>query len=85
MSSIAQDRMALEGQGPIHDRTRETLGASDRGIALYRRLLRESLEAVAEGRDPKGIIRDPAKNTVIDFGTRLHTIEAALPVETSAS
>ena len=85
VSSIAQDRMALEGQGPIHDRTRETLGASDRGIALYRRLLRESLEAVAEGRDPKGIIRDPAKNTVIDFGTRLHTIEAALPVETSAS
>ena len=73
--------MALEGQGRIADRSGENLGASDRGIALYRRILRESIQAVEEGRDPKGIIRDPARNTLIEFGTRLHTIEKALLVE----
>ena len=81
VGSIAQDRMALEGQGKIADRSGENLGASDRGIALYRRILRESIQAVEEGRDPKGIIRDPAKNTLIEFGTRLHSIERALLVE----
>jgi 5,5'-dehydrodivanillate O-demethylase len=78
--SSMQDRMAQEGQGPIYDRSRENLGSSDRGVALYRRLLRESIQAVEEGRDPRGVIRDPAKNTVIEFGTRLHAIESALQV-----
>ena len=48
---------------------------------MYRKILRESIEAVEQGRDPKGIIRDPAKNKLIEFGTRLHTIEKALLVE----
>jgi hypothetical protein len=81
VASIAQDRSALEGQGRIADRSRENLGASDKGIALYRKMLRESIQAVEEGRDPKGVIRDPAKNKVIDFGTRLHDIQKALDVE----
>jgi 5,5'-dehydrodivanillate O-demethylase len=81
VASIAQDRAALEGQGRIADRSRENLGASDKGIALYRKILRESIQAVQEGRDPKGIIRDPAKNRLIEFGTRLHEIQTALNVE----
>jgi 5,5'-dehydrodivanillate O-demethylase oxygenase subunit len=81
VASISQDRMALEGQGRIADRSRENLGASDRGIALYRKILRESIEAVEQGRDPKGVIRDPAKNPIVEFGTRLHTIEKAMLVE----
>lgn len=76
--SFDQDRAALEGQGLIYDRSRENLAPSDRGVALYRRMLRESLEAVAEGRDPPGVIRDPAHNPVLNFGTRLHSIEPAL-------
>jgi 5,5'-dehydrodivanillate O-demethylase len=78
--SAAQDRMVQEGQGEIYDRSTENLGSSDRGVALYRRMLRESIEAVAEGRDPKGVIRDPSRNTVIEFGTRLHAIEPAMQV-----
>ena len=78
--SSAQDRMAQEGQGLIYDRSTENLGSSDRGVALYRRMLRESIQAVEEGRDPLGVIRDPAKNTIIEFGTRLHAIEPALQV-----
>lgn len=59
---INQDIIAWVGQGRITDRTRETLGASDRGIALIRRQLFNDIDAVAAGHDPKGVIRDPQRN-----------------------
>jgi 5,5'-dehydrodivanillate O-demethylase len=59
---INQDIVAWAGQGRITDRTQENLGASDRGVALLRRKLFEDIEAVQEGRDPKGLIREPAIN-----------------------
>jgi len=59
----AQDAMAWETQGALTDRSRENLGHSDRGIALLRRMLKEQIAIVREGRDPLGLIRDPAKNT----------------------
>jgi 5,5'-dehydrodivanillate O-demethylase len=62
-----QDIMAWVTQGPIADRTREILGYSDRGIALYRHLLFQQLARVKAGEDPLGIIRDPAKNQIIEF------------------
>jgi len=62
-----QDIMCWVTQGPIADRTRETLGTSDRGIALYRRLLLEQLAKVEKGEDPMGVIRDPKKNVVIEL------------------
>jgi 5,5'-dehydrodivanillate O-demethylase len=61
------DIMAWVSQGPIADRTRETLVQSDRGIALLRRLLPEQLETVAAGGDPIGIIRDPSENEIIEL------------------
>jgi 5,5'-dehydrodivanillate O-demethylase len=57
-----QDMLGWVGQGPISDRTREHLTASDKGIILYRKLLVENLERVERGEDPMGIIRDPADN-----------------------
>ena len=59
---INQDIVAWAGQGRIADRTLENLGASDRGIALLRRQLFNDIEAVQAGRDPKGVLRDPACN-----------------------
>lgn len=59
---INQDIVAWAGQGRITDRTQENLGASDRGVAMLRRQLFEDIESVREGRDPKGLIRDPAAN-----------------------
>jgi 5,5'-dehydrodivanillate O-demethylase len=59
---INQDIIAWAGQGPITDRTRENLGASDRGIAMIRRRLFDDIDAVAQGRDPKGVIRDASVN-----------------------
>jgi 5,5'-dehydrodivanillate O-demethylase len=57
-----QDFLAWVGQGVIADRTRETLGASDRGIVAMRRRFLEELERLPAGGDPKGLIRDEASN-----------------------
>jgi nitrite reductase/ring-hydroxylating ferredoxin subunit len=46
------DQWAVEGQGRIQDRTRENLGTSDRAIAAYRLLLRESIEQAEKGTRP---------------------------------
>jgi 5,5'-dehydrodivanillate O-demethylase len=60
-----QDRAAQESQGTIYDRSTEHLGATDKGVILLRRLYRESIEAVQKGRDPIGVVRDPAKNEIL--------------------
>lgn len=62
-----QDMMAWVTQGPIADRTAEHLGSSDVGIALYRHVLRRELKKLEEGKDPMGIVRDPAANQCIDL------------------
>jgi 5,5'-dehydrodivanillate O-demethylase oxygenase subunit len=62
-----QDILAWVSQGQIADRTHEYLGASDRGVVALRRQLLRDLDAIAEGRDPKGIIRDPAQNHCIQL------------------
>ena len=49
-------------KAPIADRTKENLGASDNGIALYRRVLRREIKKVEEGIDPMFTFRDPAQN-----------------------
>lgn len=62
-----QDMMAWITQGPIADRTREKLGSSDQGIAIYRRMLRREIQKVQEGLDPIAIMRDPTKNVSVDL------------------
>jgi len=52
------DQMAVEGQGHIHDRTRERLARSDRAIITYRRMLLDAIAAVAEGGSPEILLRD---------------------------
>jgi 5,5'-dehydrodivanillate O-demethylase len=64
---VNQDIVAWVGQGRIADRTRENLGASDRGISMLRKQLFKDLDAVADGQDPKGLIRDPERNRRIEL------------------
>ena len=61
----AQDIMAWVTQGPIADRTKEKLGASDRGLVMYRKMLKREIEKIERGEDPIGLVRDPARNIVI--------------------
>jgi 5,5'-dehydrodivanillate O-demethylase oxygenase subunit len=56
---INQDIVAWVGQGVIADRTKETLGASDLGIAMMRKRFFDELDAVAKGAEPKGTVRNP--------------------------
>jgi 5,5'-dehydrodivanillate O-demethylase len=69
-----QDRMAIEQQGVMADRTQERLGASDGGIILLRHMLRESLANIAKGEDPPCVNRDPDKQ-VIDFPQKSSMME----------
>ncbi|HZT08260.1 MAG TPA: hypothetical protein VFC51_14645, partial [Chloroflexota bacterium] len=59
---IVQDAAANETQGPIQDRTKERLGASDMSIVAGRKLLLRAIRAVQDGREPPGVIRDPRVN-----------------------
>ena len=52
-----QDIVAWITQGAITDRTRETLGRSDKGILMYRKMLDEALRDVEAGRDPMNVMR----------------------------
>jgi 5,5'-dehydrodivanillate O-demethylase len=63
----SQDGMAWETQGTIMDRRKEHLGASDRGIVMFRDLLREQIETVQRGGDPICTVRDPDENALIDL------------------
>ena len=53
------DVEAMVSQGVIAKHSEERLVSSDRGIAMLRRLLRDQLKAVEEGRDPAGVSFDP--------------------------
>jgi hypothetical protein len=55
------DKEAVESQGPIALHGLEHLVTSDKGVRLFRNILRSAIHAVGQGSDPKGIIRDPSK------------------------
>jgi 5,5'-dehydrodivanillate O-demethylase len=74
IESADQDRAAIEGQGPITDRSLEHLAPSDRGVTMFRSLLRTAIRDVAEGRDPIGVTRDVESNQLIVFDTRQHDV-----------
>lgn len=58
------DQWAVESMGPIQDRTKENLGASDKAIAAYRRLLVRAIRDVAEGRPPLMALPPEAAGTI---------------------
>ena len=64
--------IAWMGQGRIADRSREHLMSSDRGIAIYRKLLEENMARVEHNEDPMGVIRDAAKNEPMIQVVKLH-------------
>jgi 5,5'-dehydrodivanillate O-demethylase len=62
-----QDLMAWETQGVVYDRSTELLGASDKGVTMYRKLFFEQAAIVEAGGEPVGVIRDPAVNAALKF------------------
>jgi 5,5'-dehydrodivanillate O-demethylase len=79
---INQDIVAWAGQGTIADRTRENLRSSDIGITMMRQRFFAELEAIKQGRDPWGVIRDKERAQGIelpDMARELNT--EGIPIE----
>jgi 5,5'-dehydrodivanillate O-demethylase oxygenase subunit len=51
--ALVQDIAVQAGQGKIADRSAETLGRSDAGLAVWRRVLERELQIIAAGGQPK--------------------------------
>jgi 5,5'-dehydrodivanillate O-demethylase len=64
---LAQDVMAWETQGKIADRTKEYLGEGDRGVVALRRLMRQQIDAVKQGKAPLGVKPADAGEKVIEL------------------
>lgn len=64
---LAQDVMAWETQGAVADRTKEYLGAADRGIVTLRRLMRQQIDTVREGGVPLGVKPAREEKAVIEL------------------
>jgi len=60
-----QDFIAWTGQGTTADRTKEHLGTSDEGIVMLRKRFLNDLDLIAQGKDPKAIIRDKEINKCV--------------------
>ncbi|MSP50956.1 MAG: aromatic ring-hydroxylating dioxygenase subunit alpha [Alphaproteobacteria bacterium] len=55
------DYDAQVSQRSIARHTNEHLAASDKGVAMMRRMVRDGIETVARGEDPKGLLRTPGE------------------------
>ena len=70
------DQWAVEGMGPIQDRTREHLATTDAGIVRYRRMLRAAIDSLAgnaetalpmrSGADVSGIVGPLSNDAITD-------------------
>ncbi len=76
----AQDQLMQLSQGPIAKREREHLRSSDRGVVMVRKLLRQAIQDVQAGKDPRGVLRSRS-DEVITFDLADHLV----PVEPAAS
>ncbi|MFN0071559.1 MAG: Rieske 2Fe-2S domain-containing protein [Chloroflexota bacterium] len=64
---LNQDMAIWITQGAVSDRSAERLGASDKGVILFRHLLEENLARMVRGEDPMGVVRDPTQNQIISL------------------
>lgn len=61
------DVVITQAQGSIHQQANEHLSSSDVAIVRARRLLDEAADAVAQGKDPRGVVRTEAENNFSDL------------------
>lgn len=76
------DWEAQTSQRPIAVHALEHLATSDRGVALFRRRLREAIDAMERGEDPPGVTRDAGEQVVV-IPSRNDVIAAGEPVPAS--
>ncbi len=59
---LNEDACATETMGPLYDRSREHLGASDKAVIAVRRYLIRTIRAFQQGATPPHVVTDPALN-----------------------
>jgi hypothetical protein len=69
-----EDKVMVESQGPIVDRTLEHPGYGDRAILLLRKMIREGIADVANGKTPKGVPKED--HSIIDLDIGVEEFEA---------
>ena len=76
-----QDFMAWVNQGPlpIAQRNREKLGESDKGIILFRKLLKQQVELLQGGGEPMNVFRDPAEAAHVRLPQEVDGVGRQLP------
>ncbi|MGH7091427.1 MAG: Rieske 2Fe-2S domain-containing protein [Stellaceae bacterium] len=57
---VPGDYDAMTSQGAVAPHSLEHLGTLDQGVAMFRRILRQGIRAVAAGQEPPGLGRDGA-------------------------
>ncbi len=62
---LGQDQAAWIMQGAIMDRSTERLGVSDVGIIMFRRMLNQQMEIVAQSGDPMNVHRNEDENEIL--------------------
>jgi 5,5'-dehydrodivanillate O-demethylase len=63
-----QDYLCWHSQGPIAKRNLEKLGEGDKGIILFRKMLLEQVDRVAQGETPTiNILLDSAENSGLEY------------------
>jgi len=63
-----EDKAMVESQGPVVDRGLEHLGYGDRAIMLLRKMIREGIADVANGKRPKGVLDQETMLIDLDIG-----------------
>jgi len=87
---VIHDSCATESIGPIYDRSKEHLGASDTAVIAVRRYLLDTVKAFQRGEKPPNIVTDPSRNRFAHVDTFGEVIDgsdwhAAFPHLTYAS
>ncbi len=70
-----EDKAMVESQGAIVDRTLEHPGYGDRAILLLRKMLREGIAAVANGKRPKGVLETQLASIDLEIGLQEYDID----------
>jgi 5,5'-dehydrodivanillate O-demethylase len=64
---LGQDMIVWVAQGEITDRTVEKLAETDRGLIMFRKMLEEQMQVVADGGEPMNVFREPPEKGYIEL------------------
>lgn len=70
----AQDQLMQLSQGPIARREKEHLRSSDRGVVLVRKIIRDAIGDVQNGKDPRGVLRNRPADDIVTFDLEDHLV-----------